>query len=216
MRLLLHDVTAQPVRPVADLLAALPASPAVAVQPGDTLGPWTLEAKIGEGGMGTVFRAARSDGQFEQTVAIKFLSGLLGPLSGERFAEERKTLAALTHPNIARIVDAVSGAAGLHVRKTELLTKVATEEEAIWAICAINQLYRENAWYLERIYKWMERVGVESIRAEIENPERRRQLYDLFAYSQRFSRIDPWAERVAGRHAEEFQPLSRRMEFVPA
>jgi nitrite reductase (NADH) large subunit len=110
----------------------------------------------------------------------------------------------------------IGGAAGLHVRKTEFLTKVATEEEALWAICAVNQLYRENAWYLERIYKWMERVGVETIRAEIEDPERRRQLYDLFAYSQRFSRIDPWAERVAGRHAEEFNPLSRRMELATA
>jgi nitrite reductase (NADH) large subunit len=110
----------------------------------------------------------------------------------------------------------IGGAAGLHVQKTELLTKVATEEEAIWTICAVTQLYRERAWYLERVYKWMNRVGVESIRAEIEDPERRRQLYDLFAYSQRFARIDPWAERVAGRHAEEFNPLSRRMEFAPA
>jgi nitrite reductase (NADH) large subunit len=110
----------------------------------------------------------------------------------------------------------IGGAAGLHVRKTELLTRCASEEEAIWAICAVMQLYREKAWYLERIYKWMERVGLESIRAEIENPERRRQLYDLFAYSQRFSRIDPWAQRVAGRDAQEFAPLTRRMEFVPA
>jgi nitrite reductase (NADH) large subunit len=108
----------------------------------------------------------------------------------------------------------IGGAAGLHIQGTQVLTKVATEEEAIWTICAVMQLYRENAWYLERIYKWMARIGLESIRAEIENPERRRQLYDLFAYSQRFSRIDPWAERVAGRHAEEFNPLSRRMEFA--
>jgi nitrite reductase (NADH) large subunit len=110
----------------------------------------------------------------------------------------------------------VGGAAGLHVQKTELLTKVATEEEAIWTICAVMQLYREKAWYLERIYKWIGRVGIEPIRAEIEHPDRRRQLYDLFAYSQRFARIDPWAERVAGRHADEFNPLSRRMELVSA
>jgi nitrite reductase (NADH) large subunit len=108
----------------------------------------------------------------------------------------------------------IGGAAGLHVQKTELLTKAATEEEAIWTICAVMQLYRENGWYLERIYKWMARVGLDSIRTEIETPERRRQLYDLFAYSQRFSRIDPWAERVAGRHTDEFNPLSRRMEFA--
>jgi nitrite reductase (NADH) large subunit len=110
----------------------------------------------------------------------------------------------------------VGGAAGLHIRGTELLTKVATEDEAVWAICAITQLYRERAWYLERIYKWMDRVGLDAIRVEIEDPGRRRALYDRFSYAQRFSRIDPWAERVAGRHAEEFNPLSRRMEFAPA
>jgi nitrite reductase (NADH) large subunit len=110
----------------------------------------------------------------------------------------------------------VGGAAGLHLQKTEVLTKAATEQEAIWAICAVTQLYREQAWYGERIYKWMGRVGLESLRDQIEDPERRRALYDRFAYSQRFARIDPWAERVAGRDAQEFNPLTRRMEFVPA
>jgi len=108
----------------------------------------------------------------------------------------------------------VGGAAGLHIQGTEILTKVAGEDEAVWTICAVTQLYREEGWYLERIYKWMARVGLESIRARIEDPDERRALYDRFAYSQRFSRIDPWAERVAGRHAEEFNPLSRRLEFV--
>ncbi len=108
----------------------------------------------------------------------------------------------------------VGGAAGLHVRGTDLLTKVATEDEALWAICAITQMYREDAWYLERIWKWMERIGLETIRTAIEDPETRRALYDRFTYSQRFYRIDPWAERVAGRHAEEFTPLSRSMELA--
>ena len=110
----------------------------------------------------------------------------------------------------------VGGAAGLHIRGTEILTKVATEEEAIWTICALVQLYREEGWYLERIYKWMDRVGLDSIKAALADPQDRRALYDRFAYSQRFSRIDPWAERVAGRHTEEFNPLSRRLEFEPA
>ncbi len=110
----------------------------------------------------------------------------------------------------------IGGAAGLHIRGTELLTKVADEDEAVWTICAITQLYREEAWYLERIYKWMDRVGLDSIRTRIEDPEQRRALYDRFSYSQRFYRIDPWAQRVAGRHTEEFTPLSRRMEFEPA
>ncbi|MDB5459892.1 MAG: nitrite reductase large subunit [Caulobacteraceae bacterium] len=110
----------------------------------------------------------------------------------------------------------VGGAAGLHIRGTELLTKAASEDEAVWIICAVAQMYREQGWYLERIYKWMDRVGLDAIRAEIEDPERRRTLYDRFSYSQRFSRIDPWAERVAGRHTEEFNPMSRRLEFAPA
>jgi nitrite reductase (NADH) large subunit len=110
----------------------------------------------------------------------------------------------------------VGGAAGLHIRGTEVLTKVATEDEAVWTICALVQLYREQGWYLERIYKWMDRVGLPAIQAALADPDDRRALYDRFAYSQRFARVDPWAERVAGRHAEEFNPLSRRLEFAPA
>ena len=108
----------------------------------------------------------------------------------------------------------LGGAAGLHIKGTEILTKVSTEDEAVWVICAVTQMYREQGWYLERVYKWMDRVGLEAIKAVVEDPERRRALYDRFAYSQRFYRVDPWAERVAGRDAHEFQPLSRRMEFA--
>jgi nitrite reductase (NADH) large subunit len=110
----------------------------------------------------------------------------------------------------------LGGAAGLHIRGTEVLTKVATEDEAVWTICALTQLYRESAWYLERIYKWMDRVGLDWIKARVADPDARRALYDRFAYSQRFFRVDPWAERVAGRDAHEFNPLSRRMEFETA
>ncbi|OYX33778.1 MAG: nitrite reductase large subunit [Caulobacterales bacterium 32-69-10] len=110
----------------------------------------------------------------------------------------------------------VGGAAGLHIRGTELLTKVATEQEAVWVICAVVQMYREDAYYLERIYKWMDRVGLDSIKAAIADDETRRALYDRFAYSQRFSRVDPWAERVAGRDHDQFNPMSRRLEFAPA
>lgn len=110
----------------------------------------------------------------------------------------------------------IGGAAGLHIRGTEVLTRVASEDEAVWTICALAQLYREEAWYGERIYKWMDRAGLEEIRARIDDPEERKALYDRFAVSQRFYRIDPWAERVAGRHAEEFTPLARSMELADA
>ncbi len=110
----------------------------------------------------------------------------------------------------------VGGAAGLQIRGTELLTKVATEQEAIWTICAVMQAYRENGWYLERIHKWLDRTGLDALKVQVEDPEQRRALHDRFAYSQRFARIDPWAQRVAGRDLDEFNPLSRRLELAPA
>jgi nitrite reductase (NADH) large subunit len=110
----------------------------------------------------------------------------------------------------------MGGAAGLEIRGTEVLTKVASEAEAIETIVALTQLYREEAFYLERIHKWMNRVGLENIRARIaDDPEQRRALFDRFAMSQRSARIDPWAQRVAGRDHDEFHPLSRRLEFMP-
>jgi nitrite reductase (NADH) large subunit len=109
----------------------------------------------------------------------------------------------------------IGGAAGLHIQGAQVLTRVATEEEAVWTIAAAMQLYREDGWYLERVYKWMARVGLESIQAVVTDPDQRRALYDRFVVSQRTARIDPWAERVAGRHTDEFTPLSRRMEFAP-
>ena len=78
------------------------------------------------------------------------------------------------------------------------------------------QMYREGGWYGERIYKWMDRIGLDAIKAAVEDPEQRKALYDRFALSQRSSQTDPWAERVAGRHAEEFTPLARSMELAPA
>jgi nitrite reductase (NADH) large subunit len=109
----------------------------------------------------------------------------------------------------------IGGAAGLHIQGTEILTKVASEAEAVRTIVAVVQAYREQAWYGERIYKWMARVGLETIRAQIVDDEPSRQaMFDRFAYAQRSARIDPWAQRVAGRDADEFNPISRRLEFA--
>ncbi|MDR3506571.1 MAG: nitrite reductase large subunit NirB [Caulobacteraceae bacterium] len=111
----------------------------------------------------------------------------------------------------------IGGAAGLEIRGTEALTKVATEAQAIETIVAVVQLYREEGFYLERIYKWMARVGLETIKARVaDDPAERRALYDRFALAQRSARIDPWAQRVAGRDQDEFNPISRRLEFAPA
>src|SRR5262249_4063858 len=74
---------------------------------GQTLGAYTLEAQLGQGGMGSVWRARRSDGRFEGNVAIKLLNAaLVGRAGEERFRREGSILARLTHPNIARLIDA--------------------------------------------------------------------------------------------------------------
>ena len=102
-----------------------------------------------------------------------------------------------------------AGAAGLHVRQTDLLCKAATEDECIEIIAALTQLYREQGRYLERMYKWSARVGIETIRAQVvDDAPRRKALFDRFVLSQRTAQIDPWAERAQGKDAHEFQPLT--------
>jgi nitrite reductase (NADH) large subunit len=102
-----------------------------------------------------------------------------------------------------------AGAAGLHIKGTQLLCKVPEEDECIEVIAALTQLYREQGHYLERMYKWADRVGVESIRATVvDDLTRRQSLYERFVISQRTAQIDPWAERVAGRDAHEFRPMA--------
>lgn len=71
------------------------------------LGPWQLERPLGAGGMGTVWLARRRDGRFEGTAAIKFLNLAVAGDEGEkRFRREGNVLARLSHPNIARLLDA--------------------------------------------------------------------------------------------------------------
>lgn len=77
------------------------------LQAGDEIGTWRLKEKIGEGGMGAVWLAERHDGNFEGRAAIKFLRTGLGQTEVvDRFLRERRLLARLSHPNIARLLDA--------------------------------------------------------------------------------------------------------------
>src|SRR5262245_30381148 len=78
---------------------------------GVTIGPYTLQAQIGHGGMGTVWSAVRSDGRFEGRAAVKLLNAsLVGRAGEERFRREGSILARLAPPHVARLLDAgVSG-----------------------------------------------------------------------------------------------------------
>lgn len=101
----------------------------------------------------------------------------------------------------------IGGAAGMDVKETELLVQVATEDEAIDVIKAVTQLYRENAKYLDRIYKWMAKVGLDWIKEQIDDLEARKALVERFELSQSIYRKDPWAEHAA-KKAESYQPLA--------
>ena len=83
---------------------ALPAPPGLA---GQAVGAYRLVRELGQGGMGSVWLAQRTDGRFEGEVAIKFLSaGLFSAAGAERFAREGSIMARLAHPHIARLLDA--------------------------------------------------------------------------------------------------------------
>jgi serine/threonine-protein kinase len=80
---------------------------------GSQVGPWRLLEPVGEGGMGSVYRAERVDGGFEQEAAVKRMrAGLDQQQYLQRFEAERQILARLQHPHIARLLDGGCGADG--------------------------------------------------------------------------------------------------------
>ena len=108
------DSTAGPLdRPAAAVLDLLgstePAGPARESETldGQTLGAWTINGRLGTGGMGEVWRARRSDGAYEGQAAIKVLKrGMDSAALLQRFGQEQRALARLNHPHIGRLYDA--------------------------------------------------------------------------------------------------------------
>jgi eukaryotic-like serine/threonine-protein kinase len=73
---------------------------------GRRVGPYQILEEIGEGGMGSVYRAMRADDQYRKEVAIKVVRGGRDTRAAlARFKAERQILADLDHPNIARLLD---------------------------------------------------------------------------------------------------------------
>jgi len=102
-----------------------------------------------------------------------------------------------------------AGAAGLDIKGTEVLGLVKTEDEALEHIVALTQMYREQGRYLERIYKWAKRIGLDEIRRQIMgDADKRKAYYARFVFSQTFAQVDPWSERVSGKDKHEFRPMA--------
>jgi serine/threonine protein kinase/tetratricopeptide (TPR) repeat protein len=82
-------------------------------QPERRIGAYRILRELGHGGMGTVYLAARADDQYQKRVAIKTIRGLDSEEVLRHFRRERQILAALDHPNIARLFDGGSTDDGL-------------------------------------------------------------------------------------------------------
>ena len=82
-----------------------PGAEAAPLPPPERFGPFAITRRIGAGGMGAGWEGQRDDGLFAQRVAIKFIQPRLQVRAAEAFAAERRILARLDHPGIARLID---------------------------------------------------------------------------------------------------------------
>jgi len=106
LSLLLHDESAETffAREIRNEASSLVSS--ADLHEGLTIGPYSVVSMLGRGGMGSVYLAERADGCFEQRVAIKVIQDSHpGTFLVGRFQQERRILAQLNHPNIARLLD---------------------------------------------------------------------------------------------------------------
>lgn len=79
---------------------------------GERIGAWNVLRVLGEGGMGRVYLVERADGVFSQLAALKVNHEHAGSASIQRFHAERRILAMLEHPSIARAIDGGTTASG--------------------------------------------------------------------------------------------------------
>jgi nitrite reductase (NADH) large subunit len=104
----------------------------------------------------------------------------------------------------------VGGAAGAHVRKTDVLCRVKTQEEAMQVIGRFMIYYRDNAKWIERTYDFVPRIGIETIRDIIVNDSLGicSQL-DAEVEKTIAAYVDPWLERDNPVYAGQFEDVKR-------
>ena len=106
--------------PVADFCAA--EEMRSGLSNGTRVGAYEIVEEIARGGMATVYRAVRADGEYSQEVALKIVrTGTHGELIAARFRHERQILAELDHPNICKLLDGGATGDGLPYFAMELI-----------------------------------------------------------------------------------------------
>jgi hypothetical protein len=123
-------------RPAVDALSRR--APMPDLQPGHRVGSYRIVALLGRGGMGEVYRAARADGQFEQQIALKLLRQDAVEHLG-LFVTERRILATLEHPGIARLYDAGIGTDGRPYMVIELVEGIPITDWCRQHNASLNQ-----------------------------------------------------------------------------
>ncbi len=120
-------------------------SDAAALQPGDVVAEqYSIVAPLGEGGMGTVFRAERITDR--RPVALKLIRGGADPEALARFAREAEVVASIDHPNVVSILDFNVSRAGLFYLVMELVEGRSLEADRArfgdvgWALPLVSQL----------------------------------------------------------------------------
>jgi len=99
----------------------------------------------------------------------------------------------------------VGGAAGSKVRKGDVLTTVETHDDVLLYMGRFMQYYRENAKYLERTYDFVERVGIEKLRAVlVDDGEGICERLDAEIQAAADAYTDPWQEAVKPVHPSQF------------
>ncbi len=102
----------------------------------------------------------------------------------------------------------VGGAAGAHIRKGDVLCSVDGEDEVMRITARFMQYYRENAKWKERTYTFVERVGIERLRAVVvEDSDGIVEALDAAMQRSVDAAYDPWQEAVQPRTANQFSDL---------
>ncbi|AJC19599.1 nitrite reductase large subunit NirB [Pandoraea pulmonicola] len=102
----------------------------------------------------------------------------------------------------------VGGNGGIKTEVAQFLAKVKTADEVKEYTGAFLQLYREEAYYLDRTVHYIERVGLDYVKQRVvADAANRRALYERLLYSLE-GLPDPWQARIDGAQANEYRPLA--------